>query len=78
MPLELEKKVIQLELYSLRDRLTRKIKEAETQSEHKNLNPHLKERLLERVSELKERLLEVEYMIKLFESKEERKNNKQL
>ena len=70
MPIELEKKVIQLELYSLRDRLTKKIKETETQAEHKNLNPHLRERLLERALELKERLLEVQYMMELFEKKE--------
>jgi len=75
MPIELEKKVIQLELCSLKDRLTKKIKETEIQSEHKNLSPHLRERLLERAGELKERLSEVEYMIKLFERKEERKNN---
>lgn len=70
MPIELEKKVIQLELHSLKDRLTKRIKETQIQSEHKNLSPHLRERLLERIGELKERLLEVEYMIKLFENKE--------
>ena len=70
MPIELEKKVIHLELCSLKDRLTKKIRETETQSTHKNLNPHLRERLLERALELKERLLEVEYMMKLFEKKE--------
>lgn len=62
-----EKKVILWELCSLKERITKKIESAETQVKHPNLSPDLKERLLERAYELRERLLEVEYLIKKIE-----------
>ena len=62
-----EKNIILLELSSLKERLIEKIKNAETQAQHDKLSPDLKEKLLERAKELKERLLEVEYLMKKIE-----------
>lgn len=59
-----EKKAILWELCSLKERIIKKIESAETQSKHHNLNLDLKEKLQERAHELKERLLEVEYLMK--------------
>ena len=62
-----EKKVILWELCSLKERIIKKIESAETQSEHHNLSPDLQEKLQERAHELRERLLEIEYLIKKIE-----------
>lgn len=59
-----EKKVISWELRSLKERIIKKIESVETQIKHPNLSSDLKERLLERAGELRERLLEVEYLMK--------------
>lgn len=63
MPVSTEKKAMLWELCSLKERIIKKIENAETQSKHHNLSSDLKEKLQERVCELRERLLEVEYLM---------------
>lgn len=63
----LDKKIICSQLTSLKEKLIKKVYDIEVQTQDGRLSNHLKEKLLERKNELKERLLEVEYLMQKIE-----------
>ncbi len=63
----LKEKFILWELESLKKRITDKVETINHETQNGKLSPDLKERFLERREELKERLLEIEYLIKKIE-----------
>lgn len=63
----LEKKAMLWQLRSLKRRITNKVETINHETQNGKLSSDLKERFLERREELKERLLEIEYLIKKIE-----------
>lgn len=63
----LEKKAMLWQLKSLKRRITNKVETINHETQNGKLSSDLKERFLERREKLKERLLEVEYLIKKIE-----------
>lgn len=63
----LEKKAMLWQLRSLKRRITNKVETINHETQNGKLSPDLKERLTHRKSELNERLLEIEYLIKKIE-----------
>ena len=63
----LKEKFILWELKSLKKRITNKVETINHETQNGKLSSDLKERFLERREELKERLLEIEYLIKKIE-----------
>lgn len=63
----LEKKAMLWELKSLKRRITNKVETINHETQNGKSSSDLKERFLERREELKERLLEIEYLIKKIE-----------
>lgn len=63
----LKKKAMLWELKSLKRRITNKVETINHETQNGKLSNGLKEKFLERREELKERLLEIEYLIKKIE-----------
>jgi len=63
----LEKKAMLWQLKSLKRRITKKVEDINHETENGKLSDELKGKFIERGKELKERLLEIEYLIKKLE-----------